>query len=251
MKSSTGRSQGGRAAPRGACPRRRARRMRRRSRFRPRSWGAFPTRYRRFRASAPARSTSTSSRPTTKQSRPRSAPASEIESDAETAFYLEPESWNENERRGYLEEHLEESRIVEHQIEAQRGARAQREAVAAAVPRPDRAAAHADVPVQLRLTAHDVGLPQVVHVEGAVVVAVAGAVAVVEAPVVDAVSPEPEAEVERVGGRNPQLGGEPGRIADDHAQAELAAVADLGRPGRARDGREQRDRHQGGQDCPF
>src|SRR3982750_2044557 len=260
MKSWIGRSAGGRAVPRAACPRRRTRRTRRRSRFLPRSWGASPTRCRRSPVNGPARSTSTSSRPTTKQSRQRESdesgepdrsPASEIESDAETAFDLEPESWYENERRRYLEEHLEKSWVVEHQVQSERGARAQREAVAAAVSRPDRAAADADVPVELRLTAHDVGLPQVVHVEGAVVVAVAGARAVVEAAVVDAVAPEPEAEVERVRGRNPQLRGEAGRIADDDTQAELAVVADLGRLRRARDRGEQRHRHQGGQDGPF
>src|SRR5205823_85628 len=98
--------------------------------------------------------------------------------------------------------------VVEHQVEADRCARRGRETVAAAAAaHPDRPAAHADVPVELNLTADDVGLPEVVHVERAAVVAVAGTGSVVETPVVDAVAPEAETEVERIGGRDPKLGG--------------------------------------------
>src|SRR4029078_9766727 len=93
------------------------------------------------------------------------------------------------------------------------------------------------------------------HVERAVAVAepiaVRGAVVVDPAAIVEAVAPEPETEIERVRSADPPLGRQAGGIADDEAQPELSAVADLGRMSRASDGSEQRRREKRGEDCPF
>src|SRR6185503_7758644 len=220
MKSWTGRWPGGRPVPRAARSMRRCRSStvrRRRCRSGLKSWEASRTQCRRSRASAPARSTPTSSSsPTTK---PTSAPQLEIKPDAEAALDVQPQPWYQHEHRRDLEEHLEEARVVEHQIEADRTARPDAGAVAVAVADPGQAPADADVPVQLSLAAHDVGLPELVHVDRRPVVAAALAddvsVVVGEAAVREPVAVEPETEVERVRRRNPHLAGETRRRADD------------------------------------
>src|SRR5262245_17597598 len=244
MKSWTGRWRDGRPVPRAARSRRRFRGptvRRRRCRSGPRSWAASRTPCRRSPASAPAKSTPTSSSsPTTK---PSSERLSEIKPDAEAALDVQPQPWYQHEHRRDLEEHLEEARVVEHQIEADRAARPDAGAVAVAVADPGQAPAGSDVPVQLSLAAHDVGLPEVVHVDRRPVVAAAladhVAVVVGEAAVREPITVEPETEVERVGRRNPHLARETRRRADDDAQAELPVVTDLRGLRRLREDRQQ------------
>src|SRR5262245_32408620 len=149
MKSWTVRSPNGRRAPRAARsmrPTPAATVSRRRCRFAPRIWAASPAPCRRGRG-APAKSTPTISRPSTRPTRQL-----EIEADAESAFDFEPEPGYQDEGRRYLEEHFEKVRVVEHQIQAYRCARHEVDAVAAAVAPPDDAAAAPHVPVELGLT---------------------------------------------------------------------------------------------------
>src|SRR6185295_18850619 len=131
------------------------------------------------------------------------------------------------------------------------GERGDADAIAGAVVHPDGAATETDVPVELRLTADDVGLPQVVRVERAAAVTVAVAGSVVEAAVVEAVAPEPQAEVERVGLSDPPLGCQTGRITDDDTESELAAVPDVRCLRRSLDDSQQRHRQQSGQNDPL
>jgi len=128
---------------------------------------------------------------------------------AEVAVDAEVDPRHDPDRRRQLEEHLDEVRVGEHQVEADRRARRDRHAVVLTATPPDEAPAAADVPVELRGSPDDVGLPEVVHVEAAVVVSEVAAdlIAVlirVAGPV--AVGLKPQAEVERVGRRDPQLG---------------------------------------------
>src|SRR5262245_61744843 len=96
------------------------------------------------RASAPARSRwAAASRPTTKS---RSGRSLEIEAEAESALEAEPERRGDVEDGCDLEEDLQKTRIVEHQIDADRTPHACLDAVRIAVAPNIHSTADADVP---------------------------------------------------------------------------------------------------------
>src|SRR5436190_17603586 len=111
-------------------------------------------------------------------------PASEIAADAEPAFHRQEHPGDQVESRRDLQEHLEEARLVEGQIEPDRAAHAEVPAAGRArIADEQRAPAGADVPVELDLALglDELRFPQVVDVQAGA--AVAGAPVADQSPV--------------------------------------------------------------------